>query len=143
MQFVLQNQANVLPDTELYCKHWERILYDKCMDNTVQDIQLINMPPYFGADMKEDERKLINLTQNVWTAPAAQPMTFVYAAYLPPGRHQLLIYCPVTKRAFCQSVVIDLDARDLYPEFPQRLKKEKKKVKVTRANVWRKWREDS
>ena len=37
IEFVNQSQANVLPDTELYCRHWERILYDKCMNNTVQD----------------------------------------------------------------------------------------------------------
>lgn len=62
---------------------------------------------------------------------------------MPPGLHQLVIYCPVTKRAFCKDVIVDLTTLDPYPEFPTKIKPPIKKFKTTRANVWRKWREDT
>ena len=71
--------------------------------------------------------------------------TFIYAAFLPPGLHQFLIYCPKTHRLFCKDIIINLNSFDDYPEFPEVHKPVVTvvKVKKTRANVWRKWRYDS
>lgn len=75
-------------------------------------------------------------------------LTFVYAAYLQPGLHQFLIYCPKTKRAFCKDIVIDLNSCDSFPEYPEpcrilRGEKRDTSQRPTRCNVWRKWRVDS
>mmetsp|Transcript_31894 Transcript_31894/g.48864 ORF Transcript_31894/g.48864 Transcript_31894/m.48864 type:complete len:83 (+) Transcript_31894:271-519(+) len=43
---------------------------------------------------------------------------FVYAGYLPAGRHQFLIYSQERKQAFVKDIVIDLNSSDLYPEYP-------------------------
>ena len=31
-----------------YFKGWERVLYDKCRDNSVSHIQTVNMPQHWG-----------------------------------------------------------------------------------------------
>lgn len=58
--------------------------------------------------------------------------TFIYAAYLPPGMHQFIIYCPKTKRAFCKDVVVDLNECEPFPEFPAAWKPKVKVKKPTR-----------
>ena len=67
---------------------------------------------------------------------------FVYAAHLPPGLHQFLIYCPKTKRLFCKDIFVDLASSHYFPEYPKPYRQPKSKLK-TNSNVWRKWREDS
>ena len=47
---------------------------------------------------------------------------FVYANYLKPGIHKFLIYCPVNKRAFVKTILVDLNTSDFYPEYPVRIK---------------------
>jgi hypothetical protein len=76
--------------------------------------------------------------------PDPECTTFVYSAYLKPGLHQFIIYCPVTKRAFVKDIIIDLNGQDFYPEFPGKLEPPVMEIvapKRTRANVWRKWRD--
>ena len=51
-------------------------------------------------------------------SPYPECVTFVYSAYLAPGLHQFLIYCPVSKRLFCKDLIVDLSFADPYPEFP-------------------------
>ena len=83
-------------------KGWEKVILDKACNNELTDAQTINMP--FGYDLpkKVDERtgKL---------PPDPECTTFVYSAYLKPGLHQFIIYCPVTKRAFVKDIIIDLN----------------------------------
>ena len=67
----------------------------------------------------------------------------MYAAILPPGQHQFLIYCPKTKRAFCKDLVVDLNECDQYPEYPKKYMPPNALKKRTRQNVWRLWRVDS
>lgn len=57
---------------------------------------------------------------------------FVYAAYLPPGNHQFLIYCPKTRRAFCKDIVVDLCEVEPFPEYPKRYRPPAKVKKPTR-----------
>ena len=107
-------------------------MHDKCKKNTCEDIEVINMRDGYTKTNEPPQLKECN--------------TFVYAAFLPPGMHQFLIYCPKTHRLFCKDIIIDLNSFDDYPEFPEVHKPviaEVKKVKKTRANVWRKWRYDS
>ena len=43
----------------------------------------------------------------------------VYAGYLKPGYHQLLIYDPSMGKAYYKDFIINLNLReDLYPEYP-------------------------
>ena len=68
---------------------------------------------------------------------------FMYANYLPPGHHQFLIYCPLTHRAFCKDIVIDLSECDPFPEFPEKYRPPVPVKRPTRQNVWRTWRIDN
>ena len=112
-------------------------MHDRCKNNQVTDVATVNMPEGYDRD---------RINERGARLPDAACTTFVYAAYLPPGLHQFIIYCPVTRRAFCKDVVIDLSASDFYPEFPRQLKEpvgEEPPPKLTRINVWRQWRVDS
>ena len=65
----------------------------------------------------------------------------MYAAFLKPGYHQVLIYDPALEKAFCQDFVVNLNQReDLYPEYPtiEKLTAEKEKVEW----VWKAWLPD-
>ena len=61
-------------------KGWEGILYDKCKNNSVTDIQLVNMPSGWDIPPKPPKNAM-NKT------PEPECRTFIYAAYLPPGNH--------------------------------------------------------
>ena len=43
---------------------------------------------------------------------------FVYANYLVPGIHKFVIYCPISKRAFCKTILVDTNTKEQYPEYP-------------------------
>jgi hypothetical protein len=73
------------------------------------------------------------------TSSPTSSQVFAYAAFLPPGLHQFLIYCPETHRAFCKQVVIDVNGRDFFPEYPCTLNRVKRKPKIKRKNVWAAW----
>jgi len=102
-QFLVDNQKINQQECIDYFKGWERIIFDKCKRNESTDVAVVNMPPGYeipkidkrGKKMKDPECS-----------------TFVYAAYLPPGRHQFLIYCPIRKSLFCKDIVIDLNSSD-------------------------------
>ena len=54
-----------------------------------------------------------------------------------------LIYDPMTKKAFCKDIVVDLNCFDQFPQYPRNFNyKERAKQKI-RFDVWKKWREDS
>ena len=66
---------------------------------------------------------------------------FVYASYLKPGYHKLLIYDPELNRAYCQDFVLNLNMReDIFPEFPII---ESVIMEVRIPWIWRKWGEDT
>ena len=60
---------------------------------------------------------------------------FVYANYLVPGIHKFVIYCPISKRAFCKTILVDTNTKEQYPEYPVQMKAPRKKLIM---NVWRK-----
>ena len=44
---------------------------------------------------------------------------YIYAKYLQPGYHQLLIYDPLIQKAFCRDMIVNLNLReDIFPEYP-------------------------
>lgn len=44
---------------------------------------------------------------------------FVFAAFVPAGYHQILIYDPQLERAYCKDFVVKHNDRDfVYPEYP-------------------------
>ena len=88
-----------------------------CRRNESRETTLVNMPP---------ELELDNLN-------------FVYAAYLPPGLHQFLIYCPKTDRLFVKDVMVDVSHGNYFSEYPRKarvMKKRKKEAKVW-SSAWR------
>lgn len=66
---------------------------------------------------------------------------FIYAAYLKPGHHKVLIYCPKTQRAFFKHIIVQLNTCDNYPEFPMML--DTLKIKKPHQNAWKNWIEDT
>ena len=68
---------------------------DKCRNNTVMDVTTVNL--------SDDKKKLPD---------------FVYAAFLSPGLHQFLIYCPKTDSLFVKDVMIDLSHCEYFSEYP-------------------------
>lgn len=112
------------------------------------EVTTVNMPDIWLARQQvrlkkanERQKKLVNLHNELDVKSDSTCSTFVYAAHLPPGLHQFLIYCPKTKRLFCKDVFVDVSSAHFYPEYPRM--KPDTKPKKTAANVWRKWREDS
>jgi hypothetical protein len=107
-----------------YLMGWQKeLIVDKCLRNEVQDVLLVNFP----SDLRPRPPVEINLNDSASmespmtkiedpTPKNKQCSTFVYAAYLPPGLHQFLIYCPKTKRAFCKDIVVDLSECEPFPE---------------------------
>ena len=66
---------------------------------------------------------------------------YVFAGYLKPGYHQILIYDPKVEKAFCKDFVVNLNLReDIFPECPE---KDPEPLGKRIANVWRHWLEDS
>ena len=96
-------------------------MVDKCLRNELMDIKCINNPN-FMADLKSSD-------------------CFVYADFMKPGYHQILIYDPLLEKAFCKDFMVSMNLReDLFPEFPIM---DGVKIKVRIKNVFDEWREDS
>ena len=78
---------------------WEKVLRDKCYRNELMDILCINNPD-LCADLANSD-------------------CYVYAEFLKPGYHQLLIFDPLFERAYCKDFMVNINMReDLFPEFP-------------------------
>jgi len=65
---------------------------------------------------------------------------YVYADFLKPGYHQLLIFDPLLERAYCKDFMVNINLReDLFPEFPII---DGIKIKERVKNVFEQWKED-
>lgn len=97
------------------------LLKDKCLKNELMDIKTINIP-----DLNKSQE-----TSDI----------YIYAKYLCPGYHQLLIYDPLIQKAFCRDMIVNLNLReDIYPEYPII---EGMKMRRGIKNVFEAWKEDS
>ena len=66
---------------------------------------------------------------------------YIYATFLKPGYHQVLIYDPALERAFCKDFIVGLnDREDIYPEYPVL---EGMVLKKRIQWIWRKWLPDN
>ena len=100
---------------------WEKLIKNKTLNNELMDVKNINLPDFSKQVMGRD--------------------CYVFAGFLKPGYHQLLIYDPQLERAYCKDFVVNLNLReDIFPEYPG-LEKEPQKKRI--ANMWRQWLEDS
>ena len=63
----------------------------------------------------------------------------MFAAFLPPGRHQFLIYSHELKRAYAKDYIVDLNTVELFPEFPEVPPSVKKNKAIERQDVWARW----
>jgi len=104
-----------------YFSNFGQVIYEKTMKNQAQDVCHINFPTGINV------QKFDEFGRPVETSDCTN---YVYAAYLPPGRHQFIIYCPLTKKAFCKDIIVDLNQFDLYPEYPLTLDDVKKVQKI-------------
>ena len=63
----------------------------------------------------------------------------MFADFMKPGYHQLLIYDPKANRAYCKDFIVNMNTKDnIFPEYPLHDKTPLKKV----SNVWRKCKDD-
>ena len=114
-------------------------LFDKCKRNQNHDTLTINMPPGYDLPFVDPEGEQME-------EPDCN--TYVYANFLPPGKHQIIIYCPVQKKVFCRDVVVDLSTADTFPEFPGNIawptgEEASAAARIIRADVWKKFRVDT
>ena len=69
------------------------------------DIKSINIPDLSFIPTKEIPNQITEI--------------YIFAQFLIPGYHKILIYDPETQRAYCKDFTVDLNLReDLYPEYP-------------------------
>lgn len=101
---------------------WRHVLSDLALNNELADMRVINLP-----DLNEQ-----NIEKQDW---------FTFGGFVAAGYHQLLIFDPKYKRAYCKDLVIKLNKRDqVYPEYPSPpLDDFKKHV----PNMWAAWIEDT
>ena len=114
------------------------------------EVATVNMPEYWLARKNLEEFKgtppyeLVNKVKS-FDKKSNKCKSWVYAAYLPAGSHQFLIWDPILKKLFIKDVIIDLAQTESYPEFPKMPRKPQSIVpnkKKTFVNMWRKFRED-
>ena len=122
VEFSTKDKIEALKSTSILdkCRDWQDILYDKCLENQLTDVHVENATSQDFENFRDED-----LNKNM----------FVYAAYLVPGIHKFVIYCPISKRAFCKTIMVDVNTKDQYPEYPQYFQKKRQKLIM---NVWRK-----
>ena len=161
--FAKTSQSVAMDDIGKRLRGWAAPLKHKALFNDLVDVQAVNVPQYV-ADYKDPV-----IVEGVATSgrpmQAAPCSSFAYAAYLPPGLHQFLIYIPgrsigiphelkhvpapaagkgiisVPSRLFCKTIIVNLSQCDAVPEIP--FQSEEKPPPKTISHVWRKWRHDS
>jgi hypothetical protein len=86
LKSIQTNNVAQLEEMDIFrmLKGFNRILFDMSFRNTINNIKVVNMDP-------SGLRKM-DIGSN--------HEMYIYAAVLPPGRHNLLIYCPQQERAF-------------------------------------------
>ena len=67
---------------------------------------------------------------------------FVYAAYLPAGHHQFIIYNPLDDTFWTHDFVLELNKRELFTDFP-RNKEHLGNGKKSYVDTWRYWEIDA
>ena len=127
VEFSNKDKIGALKATSILKKisDWQELLYDKCLENQLTDVHVENATPQDFENFN-DETKNKNM--------------FVYATYLVPGIHKFVIYCPISKRAFCKTIMVDVNTKDQYPEYPTQFKTKRRKLIM---NVWRKCRNEN
>ena len=83
-------------------KGWNKVMYDFCFKNLQTDVKTVNVRPDTILKLNQETSKDF----------------FVYSVFLPPGAHNVLIYCPKTERAFINQFYTGVNEKDLYPELP-------------------------
>ena len=102
MAMFMQADANhllKLLEIDQKFKGWQKVLEQQSTQNELYDVKNINVPD-FGKDIENKDY-------------------FVFADFLKPGYHQIIIYDPKLNRAYCKDFMVNLNSReDLYPEYP-------------------------
>jgi hypothetical protein len=126
LKSIQTNNVAQLEELDIFrmLKGFNRILFDMSFRNTINNIKVVNMDP--GGLRKMD----IGSTNEM----------YIYAAVLPPGRHNLLIYCPQQERAFVKQFYVGLNTTDPVPEFPRCINAGQRNKII--QNMWRPWVDD-
>ena len=94
---------------------------DKCLRNELMDVKTVNIPDFNKNQTNAD--------------------IYVFAGFMKPGYHQVLIYDPLAHKAYCKDFIINLNLReDLYPEYPIM---GGMKIRKGIKNVFDPWKEES
>jgi hypothetical protein len=101
VEYSSKDKVNALEATGLptIIIDWQDILYDKCLQNKLTDVQCENASNDDFLNFADPE--YVN-RKNV----------FIYANYLTPGMHKFVIYCPLSKRAFCKTILVDVNTKE-------------------------------
>lgn len=107
---------------------WHKVLHHKCTRNEVQDVRVLNYPSALLSQDKLPDEDADNI--------------FVYASYLKPGPHHLVVFDPSTQ-LHCASLNIGLSCTStLCPEQPASLTSKGLEKKVV-PNIWVGWKSDT
>ena len=91
------------------------------------DVKSINIPDLSFVPTKEKPNKVTEI--------------YIFASFIKPGYHQILIYDPLKHKAYCKDFTVNLNLReDLYPEYPVI---EGKIMKKGIRNVFEQWKEET
>lgn len=72
---------------------WKHVLNDLTLHNELSDVRVVNLP----------DLNAYNIEKQDW---------FTFAGFFPPGYHQILIFDPKYRRAFCKDLVLKMNRRD-------------------------------
>ena len=101
---------------------WNKVLFDLCYVNSIRDVTTVNLNPEW------------------LRSPPREGQLYVYAAYLPHGHHDFLLYDPHLKRTFAHEFNLQPNTIDSFVDLPR---SRVMKFVPPIPDVWRKWKEDT
>ena len=100
---------------------WPLVLEQFMGENYLTDMITVNAPTDLFEEVLgtkyvhrplQSESKTIQMHRDKQARDKKLNQYFVYAGFVPPGPHQILIYCPTTEKVFCKEIVADLNGFD-------------------------------
>jgi hypothetical protein len=101
VEYSSKDRVNALEATGLpaIINDWQDILFDKVLANDLTDVHVENATNNDFDNFADPEH--VN-----------KKNMFVYANYLVPGIHKFVIYCPISQRAFCKTILVDTNLKE-------------------------------
>lgn len=104
---------------------WNKHLFQKCNQNSIMDLHTVNQPLSVADEHAEPE--------------PANWQNYVFAGFMEPGFHQIIIYDPLLEKAYCKEFLVDFrNLQEHYPEIPRAIA-DSDSDRSKLPNVFAKW----